>query len=81
MRLFQVARDGFGWGVDAVSASDPKDREPVWYWTTDEQDAINHAAKLNRIAATHGGDETDLVDLTSELDVYDPPRRLIRFND
>jgi hypothetical protein len=50
-------------------------------WTADEQFAIDLAAELNRIAATHEGDETDLVDLTSELGVYDPPLRVVRFRD
>jgi hypothetical protein len=81
MKLFQVVRDGSLWAVFAVSASDPNDRELVRNWTSDEQFAIDLATKLNRIAATHEGDETDLTDLTSELGEYDPPRRIVRFED
>lgn len=81
MKLFQVVNEGSLWAVFAVSARDPNERELVRNWTSDEQFAIDLAAKLNRIAATHEAHETDLVDLTSELGVYDPPRRIVRFED
>lgn len=81
MKLFQVVNEGSLWAVFAVSASDPNDRELVRNWTSDEQFAKDTAAELNRIAATHEADETDLVDLTSEFGLYDPSRRIFRPHD
>lgn len=81
MKLFQVIKEGSLWAVFGVSASDPNDRNLVRNWTSDEQFAIDLAADLNRIAATHETDEADLVDLSSELGVYDPPQRIVRFED
>lgn len=81
MKLFQVIKEDSWWSVYAVCANDPNNRESVWYWTTDERQAIDLAAKLNRIAATHETDEPDLVDLISSLGVYDPPQRIVRFRD
>jgi hypothetical protein len=81
MKLFQVIREGSLWGVYAVSASYPNDRRLVSNsLTADEQFAIDLADVLNRIAATHA-DESDLVELGSELGVYDPPHRIVRFDD
>jgi hypothetical protein len=83
VKLFQVIKEGSLWAVFAVSASDPNDRELVRNWTATEQFAIDLAADLNRIAATHEieSDKANEVDLSKELGIPDPPIRGFSFED
>ena len=53
VKLFQVVKEVSLWAVFAVNGNDPNDRELVQNWTDDERFAIDMAATLNRIAATH----------------------------
>jgi len=80
MKLFQVVRKGSLWTVFAVSANAPNERESVWYWVADEQTAIDHANKLNRIAATYEvePDKTNEVDLSPRFDIFATPKRKFR---
>jgi hypothetical protein len=66
VKLFQVIKDGSLWVVCAVNAHDPTDKREVSNSrTADEQFAINCAAELNQIAATHGCDPDHTVGVDS----------------
>lgn len=83
MKLFQARRDGSLWCVYAVSANGQEQIEVSNARTADENFAKETAAALNQIAATHDcdPDEAEGVDLTTELDVPDPPKRKFRLRD
>ncbi len=84
MKLFQVIGEGSLWGVYAVSASDPNDRRLAGNsLTASEQFAIDVAAELNRLAATHEvkSEESCGVNTGDDSDISSRPMRSIRLED